>query len=259
MSQQIQQKTPTFTTTSPAKLNLCLDIIKKDPSGYHKIQTVFYELKSLEDRLSFFEIPQGCNVSILNEGQKSTYTKIPKEENLAYRALKLLKRRFGIRQSMYIEIHKKIPLASGLGGGSSNAAATLKALNKVWNLGLTSSELRKLAAELGMDVPFFIDGGVALGTSYGEKITQLPDIVGIDFQVSPRAGQGTQEAFGSLDLEQCGHSVLKTESLIEAIKNQDNEGILQNIHNDFETIFPQKAAIHLSGSGPSTFSAHLLK
>ena len=259
MSQQFSQNPPDFKITAPAKLNLCLDVIGKDQSGQHKIQTVFYELKSLSDELQFFEIPQSCKVSMVHGGRKNTYTNIPKQENLAYRALKLIKSRFNISQSVHIEITKNIPMASGLGGGSSNAAATLKALNQMWSLRLSPDELRQLGKELGMDVPFFIEGGVALGTNYGEKITQLPDITGIEFKICPRGQMGTAEAFAALDLSKCGNNKDKTATLITAIKSQDNTGIIANIHNDFETIEKNatKPPDHLTGSGPTTFIARL--
>lgn len=244
MSQDREAIRPIFQISAPAKINLCLDIIDKDKSGYHKIQTVFCEYKNISDELYFFAEKPNSNTSIVFD-----------DENLAQKAQRLVKESFNIDQEVFIQIDKKIPLASGLGGGSSNAAATLKALNKIWNLGLSSDKLRELGAQLGMDVPFFIDGGVALGTNFGEQITQLPALNGINFQVTAKSGNSTPAAFAALDLSKCGRNMDKTTALLDAIKSGDNEKILANLHNDFETIFP--AADHLSGSGPSTFTARL--
>ncbi len=234
---------------SPAKLNLCLDIIKKDPSGYHQIQTVFYEEKSLCD---IVKINKSKELDTLSIAKATTKT----EDNLAFRALQLLKKNCKIKKFVSIEIEKNIPFSSGLGGASSNAAAVLKGLNKLWKLDLTEKELIKLAAKLGMDVPFFIFGGVALGTHYGEVIERLPAVKNLKFKIVAKSSpeiKKTQNAYAKLNLENCGKNTHKTLQMLTAIKNNDTKKILENLHNDFETIFPVPKNHHLCGSGPSTY------
>lgn len=250
MSQGFSPNTPIFTTLAPAKINLCLDIIEKDSSSYHKIQTVLFEEKSLQNELRFFENPENLNMSISED-----------DDNLSSQALRLVKKKFDIKQNIYIEIIQNIPYSSGLGGSSSNAAATLKALNKIWQLGLSSDQLREIAQELGMDVPFFIDGRTALATNFGEQITQLPDINDLHFHLFPQSKElhdKTAQAFKQIDLSRCGKNLAKSEKLIAAIKSGNNSAIIENLHNDFEMLYPKLPANHhLSGSGPSTFSVHI--
>jgi 4-diphosphocytidyl-2-C-methyl-D-erythritol kinase len=190
------------------------------------------------------------------------------EENLAFRALKLLKTRFKIDKNASIHIVKNIPLAAGLGGASSDAAAVLKGLNELWELRLSDEQLMALGAELGMDVPFFIIGGTALGKNFGEKITPLNTIQNIEFKITDKfswsilpglRGHGKTEAMYSiLNLENCGEKTDKTEALLKAIEANDAKGIIENLHNDFESIVPLEKGKHLSGAGPATFTATIL-
>jgi 4-diphosphocytidyl-2-C-methyl-D-erythritol kinase len=156
---------PDLTLKAYAKVNLFLEVLGKRADGYHEIRTV-YQAVSLCDhvclKLHDSKISIHSNITSLNT-----------PDNLAYRAGVLLKERFGLNYGVDIYIDKKIPIGAGLGGGSSDAAAVLKGLNNLWNLGLNSAELRQIGAELGMDVPFFIEGGTALGGGRGEQITSL--------------------------------------------------------------------------------------
>jgi len=250
---------------APAKINLCLDILERTASGYHEIRTVFHELPSLADELEIHESKEKDNVATAYDS-KFIYTKrlIKEENNLAYKALKLLKKTQNIKKTAKIIIHKSIPTASGLGGASSDAAATLKGLNKLWNLGLSTEKLLDLAFQLGADVPFFILGGTALGEHFGEKLTQLKPIKCVKFEInkpeswprtSHRGENKTAQMYASLDLSLCGKNVEKTKHLLEGIEKQDPNLIIQNLHNDFETLtFPTKTH-HLTGSGPCTFKA----
>lgn len=218
-----------------AKINLALDVLGKDQSGYHFIRTVFQETPELYDEIE------------IEESAAST------ENQVAI----FLKKKFGIEKNVKIKIAKNIPRGSGLGGESSCAAAILKALNKIWELKLTADELQKIAAKFGMDAPFFILGGTTLGTHFGEEITPLPFLKNITFTIIPRFSQNfekTKTAYAGLDLKKCGHSKNMTEKLIAAIKNNDHKAVIENIHNDFETLTPARIGEHLSGSGPSTYS-----
>ncbi|MBD3331090.1 4-(cytidine 5'-diphospho)-2-C-methyl-D-erythritol kinase [Candidatus Peregrinibacteria bacterium] len=253
------------------KLNLCIDIIEKSPSGYHIIRTVLYELKTLKDEpktvkdeLIFFKNKQKQKLSI-EYGKKIRDSEqlINSSNNLILSAIKLVKNRFNIDENLHVHLNKNIPISSGLGGGSSNAACTLKALNKIWDLGLSTDELAKLGAELGMDVPFFIYGGTALAENFGEKITPLPEIKGIEFKLlepikNPLfVDEKTKMMYQALDLNKCNKNAHKTNALIKAIKNSDLKGVINNIHNDFETLVDVEEGTHLSGSGPSIFKAQI--
>ncbi|MFC1615728.1 4-(cytidine 5'-diphospho)-2-C-methyl-D-erythritol kinase [Patescibacteria group bacterium] len=252
---------------APAKVNLCLDIIKKTSTGYHQIQTVFQEVPELHDIIKI-EIPQNNqDTSTPKAPLKNTpFHLITDEQNLAYQAYKLMQKTYKIDQEVTLKIHKKIPFNSGLGGASSNAAATIRLLCRLWNINAPQEELVGLASRLGMDVPFFLYGGTALGTSFGEKITPLPPIKGLRFtiapqkdwpklpsQINPKNHQKTTQMYKNLDLSKCGHQINKTEQLIRAIKNGDNQKILANIHNDFETLIAPPKNFHLSGSGSAIF------
>lgn len=244
---------------APAKINLSLDILEKDSSGYHKIKTIFQEIKSIADEI---EITSSEDKDIL---PKFTPPKIftinppQQSDDMIYKALTLIKKTFKIKKFVKIKIKKKIPFASGLGGGSSDAAAILKGLNKLWKLKLSKKELAKLGEKLGMDVPFFIYGGTALGTHYGEKITPLVKIKHISFKVKPLKSKEqrgkTQKTYKKLSLLKCGKNLQKTQLLLKGIKTGNKKLILENIHNDFETIIKIPKNYHLSGAGPSIFQA----
>lgn len=198
---------------------------------------------------------------IFGTKKHSPKTPIHQNDNLAHKALILLKTTYKIKKLASVTIKKNIPIASGLGGASSDAAATLKGLNELWKLKISTKKLLTLAAKLGMDVPFFILGGTALATHFGEKIKALKPI-NIKFKISPKSAEDsskkshtskTASAYSSLDLSLCGKNLAQTKLLLKAIEKSDHKSILANLHNDFETISPQKKDHHLSGSGPSTF------
>lgn len=260
---------------APAKINLALDILKKDPLGYHEIQIVYHEIPELADEVEILDTEEKDNIhvdltGVPSRGTAATATQVTTSTtttapattqatpppNIVYQALQLFKKTYKINKFVSIKITKNIPYSSGLGGASSDAAAILKGLNKLWNLNLSDQKLMSLAAELGMDVPFFIVGGTAFGTHFGEKITPLKQIT-IKFKINPATSnipEKTKQAYSSLNLSLCGKNIKKTKALLEAIENSDNKAIITNLHNDFETLFPVKKSEHLSGAGPSTFT-----
>jgi 4-diphosphocytidyl-2-C-methyl-D-erythritol kinase len=152
---------------SPAKVNLYLEVLAKREDGYHEVETVLQAI-NLHDEVLLRNRKSGIKVTCRREG-------VPEgEENLAYRAAAIILKEANLKRGVEIEIKKKIPPAAGLGGGSSNAAATLIGLKELWNLkNLTEESLESLAKKLGMDVPFFIRGGRALGKNRGEILTHL--------------------------------------------------------------------------------------
>ncbi|MCX6734724.1 MAG: 4-(cytidine 5'-diphospho)-2-C-methyl-D-erythritol kinase [Candidatus Peregrinibacteria bacterium] len=243
---------------APAKINLSLDVLKRTASGYHEIQTVLQEITEIRDELKIISTKDSDSTSTVYAPKfKGSKTPIPENDNLAHKALLLIKQTYKIKKFAHIIITKNIPLSSGLGGASSDAAAVLKGLNKLWNLKISQKKLLTLAAKLGMDVPFFIVGGTALATHFGEKIKALPPIKNIKFKINLASSSSTLKtasAYSSLDLSLCGKNLAKTKSLLKAIKKSDKKSILASLHNDFETLSSQKTNHHLSGSGPSTFT-----
>lgn len=242
------------------------------PSGYHKVQIIFQEIPEIYDKIKIKNTQNSDNISII---YKPNRTLSNHSKNMAFLALQLLKKTCKKKLSRqipkkfaHITIKKNIPVSSGLGGASSNAAAVLKGLNKFWDLKLQQKKLLALAAKLGKDVPFFIIGGTALGTNYGEKITTLPSIKNLKFKIftkSATTSDKTGLAYAALNISLCGKNSVKTKQLIKILKNKNSKitrkhfkkKLTQLLHNDFETLKAYKNLPknhHLSGSGPSTFT-----
>ncbi len=153
-----------LTYFSPAKLNRFLHILGQRADGYHELQTVF-QLLDFGDDLTFEKRDDHQIVLIDNMGET--------EKNLIVRAARLLQNTLGIQHGATIHLTKRIPIGGGLGGGSSNAATTLLALNKLWQLNLTIDELAILGLQLGADVPVFIHGNTAWAEGIGEQLTAI--------------------------------------------------------------------------------------
>jgi 4-diphosphocytidyl-2-C-methyl-D-erythritol kinase len=157
------------------KINLYLQVLDDSASlgrGYHRLKTV-YQTIGLYDEIILSKT-EGRGIEVL-----CSHPLVPKgPKNLVYKAASLLRRYAGVKEGIKIEIVKKIPVGAGLGGGSSDAAATLKGLNKLWKLNYARKNLLPISAQLGCDVPFFLYGHTALGEGYGEIVTPLPRIKG---------------------------------------------------------------------------------
>ena len=148
-----------------AKLNLTLEVIRKRTDGYHDLATILQTV-DLHDTLEFRD----------NEGIEfeCSDASIADDDNLVVRSAEALRKVAGTGRGARISLQKRIPVAAGLGGGSADAAATLRGLNRLWELGLSENELVEIAAEVGSDVPFLICGGTALVSGRGEKLERLP-------------------------------------------------------------------------------------
>ncbi len=148
------------------KVNLALDVLYKRDDGYHEINSIMQEI-DLRDRLIFSDKKEGITIESDNE-------EVPLDSsNLVYMAWEKLKSITGINRGIHIRLEKNIPIAAGLAGGSSNAAATLKALNELWQLNLSQDELMDIGKTLGADIPFCILGGTAKAEGIGERLTPL--------------------------------------------------------------------------------------
>ncbi len=159
---------PALSLSAPAKVNLTLEVLRRREDGYHDIRTVMQAV-TLADRLTFS--PARTLELRCSQPQLEGPT------NLVWRAAELLRRETGTTRGARVTLEKRIPMAAGLGGGSSDAAATLLGLNALWSLGLTRSALRDLGGHLGSDVPFFLgDGACAVAEGRGERLTPLPGL-----------------------------------------------------------------------------------
>ncbi len=177
-----------------AKVNLGLEVLSRRSDGYHEIRTILQTI-DLYDRLSF-EICDGGLELVTDDPA------LPKGEgNLVVQAARLLAEEVGEDRGARIELEKAIPAGRGLGGGSSDAAMTLLALNEIWQAGLTKVDLCRLAARIGMDVPFFLLGGTALGIGRGEEVYPLECLREVPIVlILPDFAISTAEAYGSLIL-----------------------------------------------------------
>jgi 4-diphosphocytidyl-2-C-methyl-D-erythritol kinase len=244
-----------------AKVNLALAVLGKRTDGYHEIRTIFQSI-DLHDEL---EIRPAARLELHCEYLPS----VPVEENTVWRAATALARAASMSAGAEITLKKRIPPGAGLGGGSSNAAAALLGLCKFWHLDVPAAELRSLAAAIGSDVPFFLQGGTALGIGRGEEIYPLPEIPTAHLVVVyPGVHVSTAAAYRSLSpMLTSQQAIHKIQSFCGRLK--DGTGCLAEIFNDFETsILPAYPAVReakdflkergatatlLSGSGSSVF------
>lgn len=155
---------------APTKINWTLEVLGRRDDGYHELRTVLQTL----DLADTVVVTPASDLTLAVTGEGAASLGAP-ESNLAYRAALLLRRRFRVRAGARIVIEKRVPVAAGLGGGSSDAAATLRGLALLWGLAPDAAALAALAAELGSDAPFFVYGGTALAEGRGERVTPLPD------------------------------------------------------------------------------------
>jgi 4-diphosphocytidyl-2-C-methyl-D-erythritol kinase len=178
---------------APAKLNLFLHVVGRRADGYHLLQTVF-RLVDLCDWLRFTERQDGA-IRLSRE-----LPGVTAEENLAVRAARLLQSEGGAGRGVEIDIEKNIPIGGGLGGGSSDCATTLAALNRLWGLGLAPARLAELGLRLGADVPFFLFGANAFGEGVGERLTALDLPHAWYVVLTPPVSVPTREIFASPEL-----------------------------------------------------------
>lgn len=270
------------TLVAPAKINLYLEIIGDRPDGYHELVMVMQSI-GVADRVELKAL--GIDTFRVH----CSHPLVPTDtSNLAYRAAQLMAQQFPAAFENWggaeITIDKQIPVAAGLAGGSTDAAAVLLGLDLMWNLGLTLPELQELGATLGSDVPFCLSGGTALATGRGEKISPLSSLSGTflvlgkfrSLQVStPWAYQTFRQEFGkdyvgdASGLEARQHRV-HSGPMVSAIQHHDVGKIAEHLYNDLERVvlaahppvsqlrevFRSSGALGaiMSGSGPSVFA-----
>ncbi|MBC8714859.1 4-(cytidine 5'-diphospho)-2-C-methyl-D-erythritol kinase [Staphylococcus pseudintermedius] len=218
--------------TAPAKINLTLDTLYKRDDGYHEVEMIMTTI-DLSDRLSFEKRNDSRIVLKVDE------TFIPSDDrNLAYRAALLMKETYQIKQGVTITLEKNIPVAAGLAGGSSDAAATMRGMNRLFELNRSLDELSELSAAIGSDVPFCVYGTTALCKGRGEILEILPKTPSAWVIVAkPQAGLSTPEIYGGLDLSQ--PFPVHTEQCLKAIEENDYDALCKSLSNRLEPVSMQ--------------------
>lgn len=250
---------------SPAKVNLTLDVIKKTKSNFHEIRSIMMPIE-LHDTITIGLLPQKNTVpnkkSTPNITIKTVGLPCPQgSENSIHRAAMLFCEAAKIRPVIKITLTKRIPLASGLGGGSSNAATTLIGLNKLFDNPLTTKKLINIARKIGMDTPFFLNPTISLVTHFGEKVIPIHRKNSTPLKVVLTAQKQTKKssahAYGKLNLSLCNKQKGLTSKLLNFLKNSplswDSEWN-NLLHNDFTQLYEAKPKnTYLTGSGPAQF------
>lgn len=248
-----------------AKINLSLDVTGKRKDGYHELRMIMQTVE-LHDIVRIEEVKGGkirleCSMAGL-PGDSS---------NTAWKAADILMRSSGIRKGLKISINKRIPLSAGLAGGSADAAAVLRGLNKLFKLELEHVELRKLGKYIGADVPYCIDGGTRLAEGIGEILTPLPEFSGVDIVIiRPKIRVMTANVYEKLKIQDIpGNCRPDTPLLIKALGKRDVEMVAKHMKNVLELVtIPGYPVVNeakerlmsagalgsvMSGSGPAVF------
>ena len=246
-----------------AKINLGLDVVRRLENGYHEVRMVMQNV-DLYDKVNIYrnrtgEIKVTTNLGFLPTGP----------DNLVYKAAALLKDEFNIKDGVTLDLYKFIPVAAGMAGGSTDAAAVLKGMNKMFNLGLSDQELMVRGAKLGADIPYCIMGGTALAEGIGEVLTKLPDCPNCYVVIGkPPISVSTKYVYEHLVLdENTVHPDI--DGIVDSINNGNIYGVADRLSNVLETVtetaYPIIGKIKsrmidmgalnsiMSGSGPTVF------
>ncbi|MFC0525657.1 4-(cytidine 5'-diphospho)-2-C-methyl-D-erythritol kinase [Pontibacillus salicampi] len=251
-----------FLEKAPAKINLVLDTLYKREDGYHEVEMVMTTV-DLADRIELTPL-KSDEIRIVSENRF-----VPSDSrNLAYQAARLIKDTYHIREGVEIFIEKQIPVAAGLAGGSSDAAAVLRGLNHLWGLDLSLDTLATLGAGIGSDVSFCVYGGTALATGRGEQIKEIdaPPPCWV-ILAKPSIGVSTKAIYQNLNLETIDHP--DVHKMVEALQEEDYDKMCANMGNVLEPVTTSlhaevdqikshmkdfgADAVLMSGSGPTVF------
>ena len=246
-----------------AKVNLGLDVVRKRPDGYHEVRMIMQTIH-LFDRLEITRNQSGRITMSTNLAFLPT-----NENNLVYKAAALLKEEFDIGDGIDVKLHKHIPVAAGMAGGSTDAAAVLYGMNRIFDLGLSKEDLMMRGVKLGADVPYCIMRGTALAEGIGEKLSALPPMVKCPVLIAkPSISVSTRFVYQNLKLdEQTNHPDI--DALMKDIREKDFDGVCAHMGNVLESVtIPNYLVIAeikqqmmrsgakasmMSGSGPTVF------
>lgn len=233
---------------SPAKLNLFLHVVGRRPNGYHELQTIF-QLLDYSDTLTF-ETNNSPDIICLNT------LNIPLEQNLIYKAALCLRTHTRTNKGVIIDIEKRIPMGGGLGGGSSNAATTLLALNHLWETGLSIDALTELGKTLGADVPVFVRGHTAWGEGIGEHLTPVTLPEDWYLVITPHCIVSTPRIFAQEGLTRNTPRITMRDFLSGKVRN-DLEPVVRTLYPEVDDAIhwlSQFTTARMTGSGASVFA-----
>lgn len=247
---------------APAKINLALDVLSKRNDGFHNVEMLMTTI-DLADRIKLTSLEED-RIEISLESRF-----VPSDErNLAYKAALAFRKKYGITKGIHIHIEKSIPVSAGLGGGSTDAAAVLRGLNRLWSLDRPMDELAELGARIGSDVPFCVYGNTGIAKGRGEIIQKLasPPPCWVVL-AKPDIGVSTRTIFQRIILDDLTHP--KIGQIISALENKNFDQMCSNIGNVLEDItlrvYPEVRRIKnamiqagadgtlMSGSGPTVY------
>ena len=247
-----------------AKINLSLDVLGKRKDGYHDLRMIMQTV-GLHDTIQLEAVRGGISLVCNSRWVPQDGT------NVAWKAAELLIDKHRIKSGVRIKIIKRIPVAAGLAGGSTDAAAVLRGMNGLFSMGLEDEELRILGKQVGADVPYCISGGTRLAEGIGEKLTVLPDFSDVDIVlVKPKVGVSTAWVYGNLNISEISAMDRPdTDLLGQAFVQRDIKTIAENMKNVLEKVTIPKYGIvqeakdrllevgalgcMMSGSGPAVF------
>ena len=233
-----QPATCSLRVLAPAKLNLFLRVVRRRDDGFHELETVMTSI-NVFDTLQFERCDSHeIQLRVVMAGARSSLTAAPPPiptglDNLVVRAAHLLRQYAGIDQGVQITLTKRIPAAAGMGGGSSDAAATLAGLNRLWNLSLSRVELLELASQLGSDIGFFLGGSAAaVCRGRGEIVEPLALTTDLHFVVArPATGLSTPQVFKHCRPDDQGHDV---DAFVESMRRTNTAQMVRLLHNGLQ-------------------------
>jgi 4-diphosphocytidyl-2-C-methyl-D-erythritol kinase len=238
-----------LTLLSPAKLNLMLNITGRREDGYHLLQTVF----------QFIDLSDVVGFRVTDEKQLllSGNSPVAVEGDILLSAARLLQSRFEVETGVRISIDKRIPIGGGLGGGSSNAATCLLALNHLWGLGLSLSQLAEIGLELGADVPVFVSGRAAWASGVGEELEPLDLPQPIYLVINPNIAVSTAQIFNAEELTR-NNDPLTIRAFLRGSDTNVCEPVVRKLYPEVGAAIDwlsQYAPARMSGTGASVFAA----
>lgn len=252
---------------SRAKINLSIDVLGKREDGYHLVEMIMQTI-DLFDKIKIFSLKEDTIII------ESNSLDIPLDStNIVYKAADLIKKQYNIKEGVKIIIEKNIPIAAGMAGGSSNAAAVLVGLNQLWQLKLSENKLKELGLKLGADVPFCIGGQTALAENIGEKLTKIDGLSENIFILvcKPELFVSTKEIYEEIDLKIIEKRP-NNKLLIQLLKENKIQQIADNMYNVLEEVTREKYPVieeiekimmendalgsMMSGSGPTVFGLY---
>lgn len=249
-------------TKAYAKINLGLDVLRRLPDGYHEVKMVMQSI-GLWDELTLERADSGIAITTDAAGLSTG------EDNLIYRAARLMLDKYGISSGLRVHLRKNIPIAAGMAGGSTDAAAVMKGINHLYRLGLSPSQLMEDGVAIGADVPYCILGGTALAEGIGERLTPLPPLPPCHILIAkPDISVSTKYVYEHLDARGI-ESHPDIDGMVQAIRAKSLDGVLERMGNVLENVtvpaHPVIADIKarmlrlgaaeslMSGSGPTVF------